>query len=305
MKHYFRLQLTMLNRQFTELRINPIVGILFSIFAFIGISVILYSKTEYANSIYLVISLILTQRLSEVNRTTFLKICFVKKDYIKLRLIENIASSIPFFIFFCFKSQLAFAVLLIILSSLLSFFSLENKSNFTLPTPFKKTPFEFTMGFRKSILIILFAYILGIISIRVNNFNLGAFSVAVTLLIYISFYSIVENEFYVWVYSAKPKEFILLKIKTLVLNSVLLSNPLMILLAIYFPSNILALSVILALGILINIILVLVKYSIFPQKMNIQLSILIAMSFILFPTLLITIPYLYKKTINNLKTILE
>ena len=305
MKHYFRLQLTMLNRQFTELRINPIVGILFSIFAFIGISVILYSKTEYANSIYLVISLILTQRLSEVNRTTFLKICFVKKDYIKLRLIENIASSIPFFIFFCFKSQLAFAVLLIILSSLLSFFSLENKSNFTLPTPFKKTPFEFTMGFRKSILIILFAYILGIISIRVNNFNLGAFSVAVTLLIYISFYSIVENEFYVWVYSAKPKEFILLKIKTLVLNSVLLSNPLMILLAIYFPSNILALSVILALGILINIILVLVKYSIFPQKMNIQLSILIAMSFLLFPTLLITIPYLYKKTINNLKTILE
>jgi len=305
MKHYFRLQLTMLNRQFTELRINPIVGILFSIFAFIGISVILYSKTEYANSIYLVISLILTQRLCEVNRTTFLKICFVKKDYIKLRLIENIASSIPFFIFFCFKSQLAFAVLLIILSSLLSFFSLENKSNFTLPTPFKKTPFEFTMGFRKSILIILFAYILGIISIRVNNFNLGAFSVAVTLLIYISFYSIVENEFYVWVYSAKPKEFILLKIKTLVLNSVLLSNPLMILLAIYFPSNILALSVILALGILINIILVLVKYSIFPQKMNIQLSILIAMSFILFPTLLITIPYLYKKTINNLKTILE
>lgn len=295
----------MLNRQFTELRINPIVGILFSIFAFIGISVILYSKTEYANSIYLVISLILTQRLSEVNRTTFLKICFVKKDYIKLRLIENIASSIPFFIFFCFKSQLAFAVLLIILSSLLSFFSLENKSNFTLPTPFKKTPFEFTMGFRKSILIILFAYILGIISIRVNNFNLGAFSVAVTLLIYISFYSIVENEFYVWVYSAKPKEFILLKIKTLVLNSVLLSNPLMILLAIYFPSNILALSVILALGILINIILVLVKYSIFPQKMNIQLSILIAMSFLLFPTLLITIPYLYKKTINNLKTILE
>ncbi len=295
----------MLNRQFTELRINPIVGLLFSIFAFIGISVILYSKTEYANSIYLVISLILTQRLSEVNRTTFLKICFVKKDYIKLRLIENIASSIPFFIFFCFKSQLAFAVLLIILSSLLSFFSLENKSNFTLPTPFKKTPFEFTMGFRKSILIILFAYILGIISIRVNNFNLGAFSVAVTLLIYISFYSIVENEFYVWVYSAKPKEFILLKIKTLVLNSVLLSNPLMILLAIYFPSNILALSVILALGILINIILVLVKYSIFPQKMNIQLSILIAMSFLLFPTLLITIPYLYKKTINNLKTILE
>jgi len=305
MKHYFRLQLTMLNRQFTELRINPIVGILFSIFAFIGISIILFSKTEYSNYIYLAISLILTQRLSEVNRTTFLKICFVKKDYIKLRLIENIASSVPFFIFFCFKSQLVFAVVLIILSSLLSFISLENKSNFTLPTPFKKTPFEFTMGFRKSILVLILAYILGIISIRVNNFNLGAFSVAVTLLIYISFYSIVENEFYVWVYSSKPKEFILLKIKTLVQNSVLLSIPLMILLAFYFPSKILALSVIFALGILINIILVIAKYSVYPQKMNIQLSLLIAMSFLFFPTLLISIPYLYKKAINNLKTILE
>jgi hypothetical protein len=295
----------MLNRQFTELRINPIVGILFSIFAFIGISIILFSKTEYSNYIYLAISLILTQRLSEVNRTTFLKICFVKKDYIKLRLIENIASSIPFFIFFIFKSQLIFAIILLILSSLLSFIILENKSNFTLPTPFKKTPFEFTMGFRKSILVLILAYILGIISIRVNNFNLGAFSVAVTLLIYISFYSIVENEFYVWVYSSKPKEFILLKIKTLVINSVLLSIPLMILLAFYFPSKILALSVIFALGILINIILVIAKYSVYPHKINIQLSLLIAMSFLFFPTLLITIPYLYKKAINNLKTILE
>ena len=305
MKDYFRLQLTMLNRQFTELRINPIVGIIFSIFAFIGISVIIYSKTEYANYIYLAISLILTQRLSEVNRTTFLKICFIKKDFIKLRLIENIASSIPFFIFFIFKSQLVFAIILLILSSFLSFVSLENKSNFTLPTPFKKTPFEFTLGFRKSILVLLFAYLLGIISIRVNNFNLGAFSVAVTLLIYISFYSIFENEFYVWVFSAKPKEFVLLKIKTLVLNSILLSIPLMVLLAFYFPSKILALFVILALGLLINIILVLAKYSIYPQKMNIQLSILIAMSFLLFPTLLITIPYLLKKTITNLKAILE
>ena len=304
MKHYFRLQLIMLNRQFTELRINPIVGIIFSIFAFIGISVIIYSKTEYANYIYLEISLILTQRLSEVNRTTFLKICFIKKDFIKLRLIENLTSSIPFFIFFIFKSQFIFAIILLILSSLLSFISLENKSNFTLPTPFKKTPFEFTMGFRKSILVLLFAYLLGIISIRVNNFNLGAFSVAVTLLIYISFYSIVENEFYVWVYSAKPKEFILLKIKTLVLNSILLTIPIIILLALFFPSKILALCVILALGILINIILVLAKYSVYPQRMNIQLSLLIAMSFLLFPTLLITIPYLYKKTINNLKVIL-
>ena len=304
MKHYFRLQLTMLNRQFTELRINPIVGIIFSIFAFIGISVILYSKTEYANYIYLAISLLLTQRLSEVNRTTFLKICFIKKDFTKLRLIENITSSIPFFIFFIFKSQLVFAITLLILSSLLSFISLENKSNFTLPTPFKKTPFEFTMGFRKSILVLLFAYLLGIISIRVNNFNLGAFSVAVTLLIYISFYSIVENEFYVWVYSSKPKEFVLLKIKSIVLNSILLSIPLIILLALFFPSKILALCVILALGILINIILVLAKYSVYPQRLNIQLSLLIAMSFLLFPTLLITITYLYKKTINNLKVIL-
>lgn len=304
MKHYFRLQLTMLNRQFTELRINPIVGIIFSIFAFIGISVIIYSKTEYANYIYLAISLILTQRLSEVNRTTFLKICFIKKDFIKLRLIENIASSIPFFIFFIFKSQLVFAINLLILSSLLSFISLENKSNFTLPTPFKKTPFEFTMGFRKFILVLLFTYILGIISIQVNNFNLGAFSVAVTLLIYISFYSIVENEFYVWVYSAKPKEFVLFKIKTLVLNSISLTIPIIILLALFFPSKILALCVILALGILINIILVLAKYSVYPQRINIQLSLLIAMSLLLFPTLLITIPYLYKNTINNLKVIL-
>jgi hypothetical protein len=305
MKHYFRLQLTMLNRQFTEMRINPIVGYLFSIFAFIGISLVLFSKTEYANYIYLAISLILTQRLSEVNRTTFLKICFIKKDYIKLRLIENLLSSIPFFIFLIFKSNYISALFLMTLSCLLSFISLENKSNFTLPTPFKRTPFEFIIGFRKSILLFVFCFVLGIISIRVNNFNLGAFSVALTLISCITFYFLTENEFYVWVYSLKSKAFIFHKIKILFFSTLLLTLPLIILLIIFFPSKVLALSVILALGILLNILFVLMKYSIYPLQVNIKMGILMFISFNFFPSLLITIPYLYKKTINNLKTILE
>jgi hypothetical protein len=55
MKEYFILQFKMLNRQLTELGIEPVIGYLFGLFAFIGISIKLFEKTQFAEYIYIYI----------------------------------------------------------------------------------------------------------------------------------------------------------------------------------------------------------------------------------------------------------
>ena len=44
--------------------------------------------------------------------------------------------------------------------------------NFSMPTPFSKNPFEFTTGFRRTLLIFPLAYALTVIAINVDNLNL-------------------------------------------------------------------------------------------------------------------------------------
>ena len=296
MKHYFQLQFTMLKRLFSEVRINPVFGIVLSVILFVLASILLFEKTSYANYIYCFISISLTSRLSEVKRTTFLKICFEKLNYYQLRIIENSGASLPFVIFLVYKFQFISAIVLFIFSILLSFVNFENKYNFTLFTPFKKNPFEFIIGFRRAFLLILGAYLLAGIAVQVGNFNLGIFALGFLLVLCVQFYGIDENEFYVWVHARSSAEF---------LHSIILSAPLILLLLLYFPSKALALIVVFMLGQIISFLSILAKYSKYPQKVDLPMSLLIATSIMLFPTLLILIPFLFKKATNNLKVILK
>ncbi len=295
----------MLNRHFTEMRIHPALGYIFSILIFIGASIVLFNRIEIANYIYAAVSISLTQRLSEINRNTFLKICYSKTEFRKIRLTENIISTLPFLLFLIFKSNYISAFVVLSISCSLSFINIENKFNFTLPTPFKKNPYEFILGFRKTWIFLICTILLAIAAIQVNNFNLGAFALICSLLVCSSYYSPIENEFYVWMYSLKPSEFIFQKIKILLLHIIILNMPISLILTFYFPTKLLILSIIFAFGILASITSLLMKYSIFPQKTSISLGIIVAFSFINFPLLLITLPYLYRKTRTNLKTVLE
>ena len=99
MKEYFALQLKMLNRQLTEWGIEPIIGYIVGVFAFIGLSLKLFEETQYGEYFYIALPLSLVMKLSEINRTEFLKLCYPKIEFIKIRLIENLIFSIPIIIF--------------------------------------------------------------------------------------------------------------------------------------------------------------------------------------------------------------
>lgn len=305
MKQYFILQFKMINRQLIEWGIVPLIGYVVGLFVFIIISLKLFENTQYAEYIFIVLAISLVIKLNEISRNDFLKICYSKVEYIKIRIVENIIVSIVFITFLCYQEKYLSAFLLFIAACVMALIDLKNKSSFTLPTPFFKYPFEFTVGFRSNYLIYFFAYFLTCMSISVNNFNLGIFSLILTLLSCLYYYTNTEDEFYVWVFSLTPKEFLKYKLKNIILYSTILCLPIIVSLSLFFYTKIDIILGIQCLGYLVIYKTMLAKYTVFPEKLNIRFTIVIVLTMWFPPLLLIIIPYLYLQSIKKLKEILQ
>lgn len=305
MKEYFTLQFKMLNRQLTEWGIEPVIGYIVGVFSFIGLSIKLFEKTQFAEYIYIALALSIIIKLNDVNRNDFLKLCYSKIKYIKLRIIENLIVSTAFIIFLSYQEKYLSSILLLISACFFSLIDLKNKSSFVLPTPFYKYPFEFTVGFRANYFIYFFAYFLTLMSISVDNFNLGIFSLILTLLSCLNYYTNSEDEFYVWVFSLTPKEFLRYKLKNILQYSTILCLPIIISLSFYFYTKIDIILGFQCLGYLFIFTTMLAKYSVFPEKLNIRFGIVLALTLWLPPLLLLIIPYLYIRSTRKLKEILQ
>lgn len=304
MKYYFTLQYKMLNRQLAEFGIQPAIAYVLCILIFGILSQYLFTKASYIPYVYGLIPLFLAIQLSEPKRNDFLKSCFSKSRYTKLRLVENLLTTLPFLIFLLYKQQWLIVPSVLILSALLSFYSLSSQYSFTLPTPFYKKPFEFTIGFRKSIILIIAAYCLGIIAMLIGNFNLGLFSLATLLGICASFYLTPEESFYVWIHSLDVKSFIWSKTKILLLYTTILSVPLTLALAIFFFDKIALIIALQCLGYLYIWTVLLSKYANFPDQLIIPEIIVLGLCLVFPPLLLVITPYFYIKSQKRLKEIL-
>lgn len=305
LQHYLGLQLTMFKRQLIEFGLNPIVGIIFILIGFYGFSVYLFTKTEYANYLYILMALGIVLQYSEINRNDFLKLIYPKQHYLTIRVLENLIIVVPFILFLCYKVELYSVMLLIVGSIIFSFLNMSKKVMATIPTPFYRKPFEFIVGFRKSLLGFLFAYFLTAMSLAFHNFNLGIFSLVLIFLLCLSFYSEPENEFYVWIHKLKVNEFLFDKIITAILFSTIISLPITIALLICYQTNIKAVFGFQALGYCYLVSVILAKYAAYPKKMNLPQGILLALSITMPPLLLAIVPLFYIQSKKRLKEILE
>ena len=103
MLDYFLLQFKILNRKIIEFGLPLLVVYPLILIVFISISNFLFSKTQFAVHIYGLIALVFLSKQSEPKRNDFLKLIFSKKNYLKLRCIENLLYSIPFLAFLTYK----------------------------------------------------------------------------------------------------------------------------------------------------------------------------------------------------------
>jgi hypothetical protein len=305
MKEYFQLQFKMSNRKLTEFGIPPILAYTILLLCFVGLSRYIDSKTEFAEYLYILIAFGFLTKLASKKRNEFLKSCFGKDDYTKLRLLENLIIILPFALLLIYQKSIVLTSILFALATILAFSNFNTTLNFTIPTPFYKKPFEFTVGFRNTFYIFPLAYLLTYISIYVGNFNLGVFSLLLVFLVALSYYSKLEHEYYIWSFNVSPKDFLKEKIKTGLLYSTLSSVPILIALSISFDSELETLLTFLLLGFAYLITIILAKYSVYPNEMNIPQGVLIAISFMFPPILIGVIPYFYIQSNERLNTILQ
>lgn len=301
MKEYFTLQFKMANRKLEAYGLEPALGYLLISAGFAGLSLFLFYKTEFAPYILMLISLALTSKLSERRRNDFLKICFVAMRYKLIRMIENFLSIIPFLIVLLYKHNYLGSLILAVISLLFALSSFKTNLSFTIPTPFYKKPFEFTVGFRNTFLIFPLAYILTAIAISVDNYNLGIFSLILIFLAALSFYPQPENEYFVWSFALSPKKFILEKAKTALVFTSVLSLPVILSLCFFYYGNIYALAAFYIGGCLLLITVIFAKYAAYPNEMNMPEGIIIALCMSFPPLLLVSAPYFYIRATTKLQ----
>lgn len=300
MKEYFQLQFKMSNRKLTEFGMPPFMAYSVLPICFLGLSAYLFSQTDFAGYLYILIALGLLSKLTDKKRNDFLKTCYTIKDYLKLRVLENLMVVLPFALFLVYQKSFPFIAILLVLAALSAFVSFSTNFNFTIPTPFYTKPFEFTVGFRNTFYFFPTAYFLTYISITIGNFNLGIFSMLLVFLVSLSYYSKLENEYYIWTFNLSPKAFLAEKIKTGLLYATLSSLPIWIPLSLYFSAELETLLTFLILGYAYLITIIFAKYSVYPNEMNIPQGLLIAVSLIFPPILIGIIPYFYHQSNKRL-----
>jgi len=234
-----------------------------------------------------------------------LKIHFGNKQYRKVRILENLIVTLPFVIFLIYKQQYYPTIFIVAINVLIALLNYKTTYNFSIPTPFFKKPFEFTVGFRNTFFLFFIAYGLAIIAVMVDNFNLGFFSLLLIFLTVLAYYLNSENEYFVWSYSLTPAKFLIEKIKTAFLFSFYLYSPVLIMLSIFYFENLNVLFFFALLGHLYLTTVILAKYSAYPNEMDLAQAIIMTICLAFPPMLIVAIPLFTSKSVNKLKAFLK
>jgi len=238
--------------------------------------------------------------------------------------LENLIIALPFVIFLIYKQKFYLTIFLVSINVLLALSKFKISYSITIPTPFYKKPFEFTVGFRNTFFLFFIAYGFSIIAVTVDNFNLGIFALMLIFLTVSAYYLKPENEYFVWSFSLTPAKFLIEKIKIAFLFTFYLSFPVLILLGIFnFENqdalfqitylgkytfdyeNIAALLLVSFVGFLLLTTVILAKYSVYPKEIGLLEAMMTMWCFMFPPLVIVVIPFFAGKSINKLKFFLR
>jgi hypothetical protein len=302
---YFKLQLTLFNRRFSDAGILPWLGYLLSFAGFGIVCTYLYQKTDFAGYILLLLYMSIISPSGDKKRNDFLLSMYgdiVKRN---IRLLENGIAAIPFLWVFAVCGDYLQSIILLFMCFSMGMMTSRTTFNKTLPTPFFKKPDEFTSGFRKTILLLLAAYTLAVIALSVDNFNLGVFTVLLIFMVCMSFYGSPEGEYFIWIHNRNPHEFLKHKLLNACKNTLTLALPVIVLLFSKYPDKVIILAGFCAVGICFLSTVILAKYSVYPSEINVPESLLIGICIFFPPAFLAVIPFFYKKSVTKLNKYLH
>lgn len=301
---YFSLQFKLTGRWLRDAGIHPALAAVLFIGAFLLASVKLYDATRYADVIYILSAFGVAFYATSAKRNEFLETCFRRIPYLQVRFIENVILLFPFLVFLIFKQRFIALLSLLSIAVVLVFFRNNINLTYRIPTPFSRQPFEFAVGFRKTFYLLPVVYMLIIIGIAVNNYNLSVFAFVALFFILSGYYAQPENEYFVWIYNLTAKEFLMRKIKIALLYTSILVLPAAILLLFSFPHQIIFSVPVLIAGYLFLTCMILAKYGSYPEDIHLLHGIFIGAGVIFPPLLPVLILYFYRRSVNKLKVLL-
>ena len=302
--YYIKLQCTLISRRFRQLGFHPIAGFLLIPLVFVLLSFYLFYKTELAVYLYTGIGVVVITSIYTTDRIEFLRLV-AEKSMWKIRLAENLVLALPFALFLLFKQQYLFAGGILLFGIGMSFLKKVYRNTLRFKTPYFHRPFEFIIGFRKYILLSLFALFLLLMAYKSNNMNLGLFSILVHFGVLLSYLGFMEPSSYINIYKQTASGFLKTKLKTTFIYTCFTLLPIAIIQLILFPASILPLSLIIAVGMVILHYFVICKYSNYPKSMSVLNTFLFTISLVLPLLLLYTIPLFWKKSTKKLKHLLK
>ena len=304
MKDYFQLQKVIIERFLKGWGLAPwLVYLLVPVF-FVGGSLLLLERTDYAAYLIAVLSLSAYNWFSGRKRNDFLQLNFGKPIFRKIRLLENGLVTLPFLLLFLFKGYWALALVQILVGGAMTLRSGGGFTAFTLPTPFSKHPWEFALGFRQYWWLWLIAVFLLVMGIRAENFELSAFSWFITVFGATAFYQKPEPGFYVWVHAMTGQQLLNRKLLFGGIHLLILGLPFVIALLVSFPEHWMLIAGLQLLAILYLIMTITVKYTAYPNEVDIVKAFIMGAGFMLPPLLLFIIPYFYQKAVRQLGLVL-
>ena len=306
MKFYFSIQFKRLHRHLKDFGVEPLIGYVLLVGAFYGASNRIFERLPYAPYIYMVFSLAIVFAI----KTFFLKIDFLKLHYLKnyfrkLLISSHLIIAMPFVGFLVYKSFPIHAIVLFFAAFFFSFIPQAKEIQLVIPTPFYRRPFEFIIGFRKTFGYLLIAYAFLGIGLVVDNYNLSMAAIVIVFLVCAMYYMMADPHFYIWIHSLGPKDFLKHKITIAIRYSVLLTSPLLVILGFKDYTKFPIVLLFECFGIFFLSLSILIKYAFNKVGVSIIQSVILGVCFFFPPIMLFTIPYFYKKAINELKLLLS
>lgn len=305
MKQYFQLQFTRLHRHLRANGLPAWAGYALIPVAFVPLTLYLFALTEFASYIYAMVAFSVLAPLSGAQRNDFLKSIFSQRAYRQVRVLENLLYCSPFLLSPLALGAPLLAAALAAMAVGMALVSHRASGSITLPTPFGKRPFEFTVGFRNTFAAFPLAYFLAFMGIWTGNFQLGAFALLLLAVVCSTYYTKPENEYIVWNFNASPRRFLLQKIGTGLWYFTLLCVPVLATLPFFFPAKALVLLALMPLCYLFLVIVLLAKYAAFPYEISVPQGILIALCFAFPPTVLGVVPYFFSQSVKKLQPLLH
>lgn len=304
MRFYFRLQFLIFRRQIEETGLHFIAGLLILAFIYLFLFLLIRAYPQYTPILVLYLALSMLYRLNTQQRVDFLKSTFLKKQYRTVRLLENTLCVLPFIPLLVYSQQWWELLVLLVLPFLFLLDVVRGKVDYTIYTPFKSTAFEFIILFRKFWLFVLLTYIVCVIGLYYENSMLCIMLMVGVVFFAVSAYDLMEEEYVLWNYTLSPKAFIKHKLRVGAVQLSILLAPMLLMVSLFDPGALLWGAVAWAVGVLLIVLTILMKYSVYPRRVGIvEIVQCIPLAFI--PFLIIAFfPFYYRKAAKNLENYL-